>query len=184
VVKETNSGVRKEGSWKEISEFAEKALQALQDSDVDEKYVKEYREWRPKQEEREEDFKEKTAKDATLAHKKIEDKSNGVKEDLGDASKQMARAGKKAAKKEKPKKEVKKAFTDVFDMISAKIIGFTRKMERLLYSKVMMRFNPYFFDTEEFSADVRRKKDGGYSLEIDMPREKPRKQIKDKLKEE
>lgn len=184
MAEEINSGVRKEGSWNEISEFAEKVLDILQDLDLDEKHVEEYGEWMPKKNEAEREFKEKTAKDATLAHKQVEDKSKGVKEDLGDASKKMAKAGKKAAKKQKPEQEVKEASLDILDLFSAKMVRLTRKLEEVLYSRIMMRFNPYYFDTEEFSADVRRKKNGDYTFDINVPREEPRKNLKKELEDD
>lgn len=182
MVKETNSGVREEGSWSDISKFAKQALQALKDSDLDDKYVEEYETWMPKEEGDEREIKEKTAEDAVLNHREVEDKSEGVKKDLDDASKKIAEAGKKAAKKERPDEEVKDASVEIADLVYAKSLKFARRMEKLLYSKIMMRFNPYYLDTEEFSVDLKHKKTGGYTLDINIPREQPRKDVKKKLK--
>ena len=51
-VKETNSGVKKEGDWQEIAEFSEEVEEVVENS-ADESSVEKFSNWRPRVEESE-----------------------------------------------------------------------------------------------------------------------------------
>jgi hypothetical protein len=176
-VKETNSGVKKRGDWNEIAEFGEKVEEVVEDS-ADEDSVEKFSDWRPRKEESEEDVKEKTVDKAVLDEKKIEEESEGVK-DLKQASSKVSEAGKKAATRQNPEKELKGAGKDAAKPFYSGFARIFRKLENLIYSKVVLKLNPYYLDTQDFSADVRRRSKGKFEMDVSAPKEDMRKDLKE-----
>ena len=176
-VKETNSGVKKKGDWKNIADFSEKVEEALKDSAAKDS-VKELSEWRPRTEEAEGDIQKKTVDTAVIDENKLEKESNGVKEDLKDASKNAAEAGKKAAEKKNPEKEVAKASENVARPFYSKIAQAFRNFENFVYRHIVLKFNPYYLDTDDFSVDMKSNGNGEYEMDVKVPDEETRKDLK------
>jgi len=182
-VRQTNSGVEKEGDWEEITQFAKDVEKAIEKSEIQEKSVEKYKEWRPREDEDTEQVKRKTVKQASMNKKKPEKESNGSK-DLLDASKKIAKAGKKVGKRKKPNNEIKDASKEVTNFFMSKTLSSMRKFEETVYSDMMLRLNPYFFDTEDFSVDMRSKRNGEYKLELNIPDEQCRTDVKNSFRED
>lgn len=182
-VEETNAGVKKKGNWKEISEFGEKVEEAMSES-ADQESLERFDSWRPKVEESERDVKKKTVDEAVIAEKRLEEESNGVTEDLKQASGKMAKAGKKAANKQSPEKEIMGASEDVAKPLYSKIAKFLRQIESKVYSWFALRFNPYYLDTEDFSVDMKHRKNGEFEMGVSVPEEETRKELKDNFRQE
>lgn len=175
-VEKTNSGVKKEGDWKEIAEFGEEVEDVVRDS-AEESSVEKFNEWRPRVEESERDVKRKTVDEAVIPQKQMEKDSNGV-EDFREASGKAAEAGKKAAKRENPESELKDASKDAAKPFYSGIAKLFRKLENLVYSKIVLKLNPYYLDTEDFSADIRHKRKGEFEMDVSAPKEEMRKDLK------
>jgi len=47
-------------------------------------------------------------------------------------------------------------------LVSAKSLESLRKIEETIYKNLMLKFNPCYFDTEDFSLTINHKKDEGY----------------------
>lgn len=182
-VEETNAGIKKKGNWKEISEFGEEVEEAIEDSAGDES-VERFGEWRPKLEESEKDVKKKTVDEAVIPEKKLEEQSDGVTEDLKKASDKMAEAGKKAAKKENPGKEIAEASEDVAKPFYSNIARFFREIESRIYSWLALRFNPYYLDTEDFSVDMKYRKNGEFEMDVSVPEEETREELKQSFRQD
>lgn len=182
-VKETNSGIKKEGNWKEISEFGEEVEEAISDS-AKEESVKRFQGWRPKVEESEKDVKKKTIDEAVISENKLEKETEGVTKDLKQASGKVAEASKKAAKKQNPEKEIFEASEEAARPFYSKIARFFRKIESKVYSWFALRFNPYYLDTEDFAIDMKHKKNGEFQMDVAVPEEETRNQLKDRFKSE
>lgn len=176
-VEEINSGVRKKGNWKEISEFGEEVGEAINDK-VEQDSLEKFDNWRPKVEESERDVKKKTVDEAVIGERKLEKESEGVTEDLKQASGKVAEAGKKAAKKQNPEEEIIKASEDVAKPFYSNIAKFFRKIESRIYSYFSLRFNPYYLDTEDFSVDMRYRRDGDFEMDVRVPEENKREELK------
>lgn len=176
-VEETNSGVKKKGDWKEIAEFGEEVESVVEES-ADESSVEKFSEWRPQIEESERDIKRKTVDEAVVSEKKLEKESNGFG-DLKDASGKAAEAGKKAAKRGNPENEIKEASKDVAKPFYSGIIKLFRNLENFVYSKIVLKLNPYYLDTQDFSADIRHKRKGEFEMSVDAPKEDMRKDLKE-----
>lgn len=176
-VKETNSGVKKKGDWKRIADFSEKVEQALEDS-VDNDSIRKLSEWRPRREEAEGDIQKKTVETAVIDKNRLEQESEGVKKDLKEASKNAAEAGKKAAEKKNPEKEVAKASEDVARPFYSRIAKAFRTFENFVYRNVILRFNPYYLDTDDFSVDMKSNGNGEYEMDVKVPDRETREDLK------
>jgi hypothetical protein len=173
----TNSGVRKKGDIEDIAEFAREVEDLMEDEDVDEESVDEFQKWRPREEDTEDDIRERTVETASIGETKSEEKTNGVKEDIARAGKAAKKAGRKIEQGENPEKEAEKAskrFLRPLNSLSAKMV---RNLEKKIYSS-MTKFNPYFFDSKEFSADLKKQEDGLYAMNINISDESRRNSLK------
>lgn len=181
-VEETNSGVKKKGNWKEIAEFGEEVEDALENSDED--ALDKFGAWRPRVEESESDVKRKTVDEATLEEKKLEESSEGVKKDFKEASGKVQEAGKKAVKKEVPDKEIIEASGEAAKPFYSGIAALLRKIESKIYSWITLRFNPYYLDTQDFSVDIKDKKNGEFEMNVAVLEEDQREDLKDNFRED
>lgn len=177
-VEETNAGIKKKGNWKEISEFGEEVEEAISES-ADQESIERFDSWRPKVEESERDVKKKTVDEAVIPENKLEKETEGVAKDLKQASGKVAEASKKAAKKQNPEKEIVEASEEVAKPFYSKIAKFFRKIESKVYSWFALRFNPYYLDTEDFSVDMKHRKNGEFEMDVAVPEEETRKELKD-----
>ncbi|QKQ98614.1 hypothetical protein GKQ38_03775 [Candidatus Nanohaloarchaea archaeon] len=183
-VNETNSGVKKNGNWKEIAEFGEEVEDIMEKSGSEAESLEKFGEWRPKVEESESDVKRKTVDEAVMKEKKLEKESDGVRNDLKEASGKMAEAGQKAAKKQVPDKEIIEASEEAAKPFYSRIAGLLRKIESAIYSWITLRFNPYYLDTEDFSVDIKDKKNGKFEMDVAVPEEEKREGLKENFREE
>lgn len=181
-VEETNAGIKKKGNWKEVAEFGEEVGEIMKES-ADDRSAEEFEEWRPKEEEAENDMKEKTVDKAVINEKEMEKDSEGVKEDLKDASEEIAKAGKKAAQKEPPHEEVTKASGHVVKNFYSKGAKAFRKFEEMVYAKIALKGDHYYFDTEEFSVDMKSRKDGDYQMDVNVLEDSTRERLKEKFED-
>ncbi len=182
-VEETNSGVKKKGNWKEVAEFGEEVEEAMKET-VDEESVEEFEEWRPKEEEAENDMKKKTIDKALLRKNRLEQESNGVAVDIRDAGEKIAEVSKKATEDESLEEEITEVSEDVARPFYSKMAQFFRKFESLVYKHVILRGKRYYLDTEDFSVDVKSRRDGNYEMDVNIPEEGSRETVKQKLEEE
>lgn len=176
-VEETNSGIKKKGDWKEVAEFGEEVEEVMKES-ADEQSVEKFEEWRPKEEEAENDMKAKTVDKAVINKNDMEKDSEGVKEDFRDASEEIAKAGKKAVQKEPPHEEVTKASGHVVKNFYSKAAKAFRKFEETVYSKIALKNDHYYLDTEDFSVDMKSRKDGDYQMDVNVLEDNTRKKLK------
>ncbi|MFB6114889.1 MAG: DUF5828 family protein [Candidatus Nanohalobium sp.] len=180
-VEETKSGVKKKGDWEEISEFAREAEKVIEDGDVDEESVKKYGRWRPREKEDKEDLKEKTVEEAQLQENKLEKESNGMKEDIGEASHKAVKASKKLKDGEAPSEDVKKASQGLIRPFYTEFAEKFRALESFIYSNIMLRLNPYYFDSGDISADVAEEKSGEYEMNVNVTEEGTRGKLKEEF---
>ncbi|MFO8109597.1 MAG: DUF5828 family protein [Thermoplasmata archaeon] len=139
----TNSGVKLKGDWGEVCDFAKGFENVIRKADARDKTVFHYRNWRPRENDTEEDIKEKTIDEAKVD-------VNGIK-DMGIGKKVERMI--KSEKEENIKYATTKAVRDIY-VGSAKCFS---KLEEIVYGKIMLRFNPYYFGEGEFSANLRIK---------------------------
>jgi hypothetical protein len=178
----TNSGVRKKGDIEDIAEFAREVEEVMEDEDVDEESVDEFQRWRPREEDTEDDIRERTVETASIDETESEEKTDGVKEDISRAGKAAKQAGKKLENGENPEKEAEKASKRILRPLNSLSARMVRSLEKKIYSS-MTKFNPYFFDSKEFSADLKKQENGDYAMNINIPDEGRRNSLKGKFEE-
>lgn len=178
-VEETNTGVKKTGSWEDISRFGKKVEKALKTAGIKEESVKRFSDWRPRVEEAEADVKEKTLEAATIEEKEIEVQEENVKKHLGDASDKIAEAGDKVKQGETPEHEIAVASKDAAIPLVSKIFKALRILETFIYDKFIMRFNSFYLDTGDLSVNVSNAKKGNYTMDVKVSREEHRDNLHD-----
>ncbi len=166
-VEVTNSGLEFEGDWEEICEIS-RELEGIMQNYVQKKdEIEEYDEWKPEPEETEEDLEEKTADEAAIGHKKIEEDFPGAKREIEDAEKKFVESIHDFSNGNPASKDVKEALVDIEELLGAESVRALRKIEKTIYERCMLKFNPYYFDVEDFSVDLDHK-DGQYMLNINL----------------
>lgn len=177
----TNSGVRKKGDIEDIAEFAREVEEVMEDEDVEEESVEDFQEWRPREEDTEGDIRHRTVETASMDTTKSEEKTEGLKEDVSKAGEAAVEAGKKLENGENPRKDAGKASKRLLrplNSVSAKVL---RNLEEKIYSG-MTKFNPYFFDAREFSADLKKHGDS-YEMNVNVPEESHRNSLKERIED-
>jgi hypothetical protein len=178
---ETNSGVKKKGNWQDIAEFAREVEDAVKDSDLEDEEVEEYNDWRPREEETEEEIKERTAEKAAI---KVSRENVSVINEAEKAGKKFAEAGEKATKLESPKNDVFDGIKQFSSGIILKMASVAQGFEKSVYRRFMLRFNPYFYDTTNLSVDMRSKRNGEYQMDVSVTEDEARKNLKKRFKED
>lgn len=181
-IEETKSGVKKKGNWKDVSLFGREVEEALENSEVRDESVEEFREWRPKREEAELDIKKKTVDEAAVKENKFEKKSEGFKKDLQKTNQNVAKAGIKAAELKNPDEELVEASDGILTIVVSEITRIFRLIEKVVYSRIMLRGDRFYFDAEDMSASM-KKNSRGYEMEINLNEEESREGVQKELSE-
>ncbi|MBS3781774.1 MAG: hypothetical protein KGY68_04120 [Candidatus Thermoplasmatota archaeon] len=164
----TTSGLKLEGSWEEICEFS-KELEDVMDHYVDSKEeIEEYDKWMPHRRETEEDIKNKTVEEAVIKEKKVEKDFEGAKEVLSEAEDDLAESIHDLSNGIDPSRDLKEALLKIEKVAGVESLRSIRKAEKTIYRKIMLKFNPYYFDTEDFSVNLDHKNQGVYVLCINV----------------
>ncbi len=187
----TLSGMKSEGNWDEICDFARKLENILKTvSEEKEKKtikqiiseykisIKRYHEWRPREEEDEKIISKRTAINASLKIQKVEKEFNGTTKELQIAGKKVKQTINIRKNKEKSTDELKDVSKCIYRILGAKSVSSIRKLETFIYEKIMLRFNPYYFDTEHFSVNLQRINNGKYRLTVNISNDTLRKMIR------
>jgi len=179
-VKEINAGVQAEGSWNSVCNFF-KEFESTVEKYLDNSSVERLNRWRPREDDCKEEVKEKTAREACTGKKKIEKECKGGRKELKEASEKMSKSVKKMKKGEECREELKEATTKVAKAFGAKTLKTARKTEMFIYEKVMLKFNPYYFDEEKFSVNLKKDGSNEYTTTVNVSDENLRRSIKKDL---
>ncbi|MFB6241512.1 MAG: DUF5828 family protein [Candidatus Nanosalina sp.] len=182
-VEETHNGVSKEGDLDDIKEFAGEVEEAMEDAEVEEESVKEFRRWRPREDDGEEEMKEKTVEAARTSEKELEKESEGPVKDVEKAGEKVAEAGKKVRNGENPDPELKDASRDFIKPVFSGAAKTFRRVEEKVYSNLMLPLNGYYFDADDLAVDVRNKKNGEYRMDVKMTEEEKSDELKKNISE-
>jgi len=177
----TTSGLEFEGDWEEICDFSEELEMVMELYLEDKDEIEEYDDWRPREKDTEEDMKEKTAEEAAVKEKDIENGFDGAKEELGEAEEKLADSVHDVLNGIDPSRDLKEALLKIEKVVEVESVRSIRKVEETIYKKLMLKFNPYYFDTEDFSVNLERKKDHQYVLTINVTDEELRKHFQERF---
>ncbi len=182
-VEMTNAGLRYKGSWNDICFFARNLQKAMKKCVPDHECVEQYDEWRPREDEGEDELMVKTAEKAAIKPTRVEKRFNGTKRELSDARGEFKKSLEDVKNGKNPSKDIKDASKHIENVVEVKALESLRKMEETIYKRIMLRFNPYYFDTEDFSVNLEAKK-GDYFLTVNISDEDMRNDVKKLMKEE
>ncbi|MFW6040227.1 MAG: DUF5828 family protein [Thermoplasmatota archaeon] len=180
-IEKVNSGVRFQGNWHEIVLFSHVLAHFLEDT-VSYEEAEGFKEWMPEEEEDETDMREKTACGASIRPTKIEEEFNGVKEEIKDVEHKVADSVHDIANKKSPTKDLSQATKDIERLVASESIKSLRKMERMIYKHIMLKFNPYYFDTEDFSVNLECKDKDRYKMTVNISDEYLRTKVQERFK--
>ena len=183
-VKKINSGVKISGDWEDICDYSRKLELVIEKYSKDKKSIEDFNGWRPRERETEKEVAEKTAEKACMNEKQVEKDFNGTDEELEEAGENIKKSVDDLSNGCNPGKGIKDASKNIGKVIGAKSIRSIRKMEKGIYERIMLKFNPFYFDTEEFSINFEDKNGDGYVLTLNITDETLRKKIINSLKDE
>jgi len=176
-VKIINTGVRITDTWENICEFCREIEDILEEFVSDSKEVGDFDDWRPREDESTTELRERTAEQASLNEREVEEDFEGTGKELSKASKKVSNSVKEAVNNGKPGKELKNASKEIGKLIEAESLESIRKMEKTIYKKFMLKFTPYYFDTEDLSINLEKNSKGKYTLRINILDEEAREEI-------
>lgn len=179
----TNSGLKYDGSWENICDFARNLEGVIKKCVSNEDSIEQYHEWRPRKNEKYKDMTEKTAKEAALKTKDVEKKFNGTKQELKDVEMDLKKSVVDVKNGKSPSKDIKDASKHIERLVEAESVLSLRKMEMIIYEKLMLKFNPDYFDTEDFSVNL-EKNHKNYVLRINITDEDRRNTIMNTIMKE
>ena len=148
----TNSGIKAEGSWNQICDFSRDVEKRFEEVSDSVESVKEYSDWRPRKEEDSGDIQRKTAEKASMDKLKVEEDFQGAETEIKNAVEEIRYDSSVLDGSVS-------FFRRVGRILSTGVVGAVRWIEREIYSRIMLKFNPYYFDTSEFSVNIKQKGD-------------------------
>lgn len=174
-VQKTVGGYRFEGGWNEVVDRGREVTSVLRETDAENADLEEWEEWRPREDESMDDeVREKTVEKACMEENSVEREGRTVRDQSEEAVQALGEAAQEASKG-RARRALDRVGTFAWragllaDTLARKAL---RRMERVVYSDVVTRTNPYYFDSGMVSASIERKTgilrgdDGEYRLVV------------------
>ncbi|CQH61899.1 uncharacterized protein HHUB_3581 [Halobacterium hubeiense] len=161
-MEESVAGFKERGTWGDVVEHGERVTQALREADAHEQYPDafvEWNEWRPKSHERiEEEVSEKTAEQASVGEGAGEKEGQSPDDDLQTAGERLTESYEELEEGEADTAVEKWQDTLGHVKRAADTAGrqALRKVENVVYQRVMTQVAPYYFDNDLVSANIQR----------------------------
>ncbi|WP_254536423.1 DUF5828 family protein [Halomarina litorea] len=162
-MEESVSGFSVTGSWGDVVEHGERLTRALHDIEsegvsVPDGPFEEWDEWRPKNHERlDEDVNHKTAEQASVKEGRGERAGKDPDEDLRTAGEKLSESYEKL---DEDTDEAVDKWGESIDYVARAADSASRKalrkVEGVVYRKVMTQMSPYYFDNDLVSANLQR----------------------------
>ncbi|WP_336035929.1 DUF5828 family protein [Halobacterium yunchengense] len=161
-MEESVAGFKERGTWGDVVEHGERITQALREAGAHDDYpdaFAEWNEWRPKSHERiEDEVSEKTADQASVGEGTGEKEGQSPDDDLQTAGERLTESYEELEEGEAD--EAVEKWQDSLNHVkrAADTAGrqALRKVENVVYKKVMTQVAPYYFDNELVSANIQR----------------------------
>ena len=182
-VEMTNAGLKCKGSWDDICDFARELEGVMKECVANEDSIEQFDEWRPRENEDYSDMTERTAEKAAIGEKHVEEEFNGAKQEMKDVEADVKKAFDDVINGGKAGEDIKDSSKHFERLVEAESVRSLRKIEEIIYKKIMLKFNPDYFDTENFSVNLEKNHED-YVLTINVTDEDNRKSIKDLVKRE
>ncbi len=158
-MRETVFGFTVEGRWEDVVATSEELTETIKEEAGNDESVKDWDEWRPRQEESHTDVREKTVEKACVDENPVEEADQSAVETAGEAVGDMGRAVEEATKgnTDKASKKSQEAAVEAALSVDTVVRKALRRFETFIYRNVVTRTNPYYFDSETVSASLQKK---------------------------
>lgn len=176
-VVKTNTGIRAEGELEEIAEVSEEMKDALDNVCDSEEPVESFDYWKPEEDDEKESIKDRTASLESISEKEVEEESEGLKEGLSEARKELKSEVEDEDRPEGKESKILNAFKELFKPIVSGSLKFIRQTEELIYSNIMLNFNPYYFNAKKFSVSL-KEKSGNFEIVFNSPEKEYRQKLR------
>lgn len=182
------SGFKLVGSWRDIVAHGEKISQALAEiEDIERDFdteFEDYNDWRPKfDEDMSTDISEKTAEKASMDEDGLEKQADSPSEEVKEAGKHMSEGTKKVEKPDEAVVEMKTSFFYLARALAVLAKKSMRNSEEMVYENVMTVLSPYYFDNELISANLTKKSEDEYVLEVNINDDELKSDVSKKMDE-
>ena len=179
-VTDTNSGIEVEGTWEEICNFFTELEPSIGEH-IDGDEAERLDNWSPEEEDGRKEMKRKTAEDASMNKRSLEKKCGEKKEEIKEGSKEIVKSVKDAKNRDGGKEELANGAKKVARAVGTKSLGSMREAEKKIYEKVMLALNPYYFDSEDVSINLRSEDSGEYSMKVNVTDEDLKEDLQNNL---
>mgnify|MGYP006914276627 CR=1 FL=1 len=183
---ESVSGFKLVGSWRDIVAHGERVSQALAEiegveRDFDEDFD-DYNDWRPKfDEDMSNDISKKTAEKASMSENGVEEEAGSPSEEVKEAGKHMTEGTKNVDEPDEAVVEMKTSFFYLARALAVLAKKSMRNSEEMVYENMMTVLSPYYFDNELISANLKKKSEEEYVLEININDDELKSKVSDKM---
>lgn len=167
-VKITNSGLKLEGNWEDVCHFCSDLEDVMKEYIESREEIDEFDDWRPHEEDSDKDMRDKTVEEAAVKEKNMEKDFEGAKREIDKAEENMFKSVEDIRNGVNPSKDLKEALLEIEKVLGVESIRSVRRVEKTIYKKLMLKVNPYYFDTEDFSVNLEIEKNDKYCLSINV----------------
>ena len=181
-VVKTNTGIKAEGELEEVAEVSEEMKDSLENVCKHEESVENFDYWKPEEDDEKENIKDRTVSLESISEKKVEKESEGLKKGLSEARNELRirndnNDGPDEDRDEGKKSKILNAWKEFFKPIVSSSLKFIRQTEELIYSNIMLRFNPYYFNAKKFSVSL-KETDGKFEMVFNSPEKEYRQELR------
>ncbi len=180
-VEVTNSGLKFEGDWDGVCKFSKELEEVMEEYIESKKELDDFEDWRPHNGDSDSDMRDKTAEEAAVGEQNIEKGFEGASKELNEVEEKMIDSLEDIKNGIDPSKDLKEALTELERVLGVESIRSIRKVEKTIYKKLMLKINPYYFDTEDFSVNLDVEKDDLYCLKINVSEDDLREKFQGKF---
>lgn len=181
----TAMGIRCRGELEDVASFSEEVKNVLEEVDADEEDIEEFDYWKPEENDDENQIKDRTVKTTSIRERKIENDSEGIKNDLSRFKDKLESETEDSHYSDQKNsvyspKKILSTYKKLFKPIASESLKLIRRMEEVIYSKVMLNFNPCYFDSKRFSVSL-KKDNGKFEINFNSPEKKYRRALKQRF---
>jgi hypothetical protein len=176
------------GTWDDVVEHGERITYALEEEGVSSQAFDEWCEWRPKSHERlHEDVRQKTAAQASVRRGRGERAGIAPNEDLHTAGASLSASAATLGEGEgmRAARLGGRAVGHLRRAVDSSVRGLLRRLEHLVYRRIMTRVSPFYFDNTLLSANIDRSDRRGpsqrYHFEVDIANDRLKHAVADRL---
>lgn len=158
-----------DGDWEQMILFCEQLSEALEPH-IPGPVHEEYEQWRPKQHEGREEVADRTNDRESLSETQIERDSAGTPEEMAEAAQNVRKSGDDVihGRARETARHMEQAGGATARGILPHLIRLVRRIERWLYTHIVGRTNPDYFEASRFTVSIEHRMMQGDSFRVQI----------------